>query len=149
RMLSVEEQLSSYWPWGERKRTTNDPDDSVEDLFRANCDAGDELRDRRREENTLEHIPQLIDYVGSLREARVSVLAITDGWRLFVPDNRLIPGGSPPPPAPVGVTSAGQLVPITSINAYPSDQACASEKARLALLDDNQKFKDLIALANK
>src|SRR5262245_34782952 len=40
KMLSVEEQLGRYWPWGERDRIGRDPDDAKEDYLSRCFDAG-------------------------------------------------------------------------------------------------------------
>jgi len=149
RMLSVEEQLSRNWPWAERNRTSNDPDDPAED-FLARCGLQN-LRDRRREESTLENFRQLMEYVGTFREARTQVIVITDGWLLYTPDQTLIPRGDAPRPAGIGVDSSGRLGSPVGMTpyAYAGGQACASEAARLALLDDQRLFRDIIDLANR
>ncbi len=80
RLISVEEQLTRYWPWGERNRITADPTDPAE-LFLRGCfeftrnggpwrvvDDGMErflyevLIDRRREDRTLDQ-PRRLDLV--------------------------------------------------------------------------------------
>jgi VWFA-related protein len=179
KLLSVEEQLTRYWPWGERNRLGRDPDDAKEDYLNVCFDVGqlgdkrpkaddegvsraisDILMDRRREEGTLANFRALVSYVGTFREARTLVVLVTDGWRLFRQDPQLqiagmnamtaANGGHPPDPTPpIGVNSAGRLGAVTELDAHNSDQACRTELARLALLDDQREFRDIIALANR
>jgi len=153
RMQSVEEQLAKHWPWGERKRISNDPDDPKEDFFQR-CAGGptpafEELRARRREESTLANLQELIEHVGTFREARTSVIVITDGWRRFRPDPDLNPRKPPDSLPPVGVTSSGQLIVNPALNEYYSEQACVAEVARLAAFDGDRRFRDIIGLANR
>jgi hypothetical protein len=44
RLMSVEEQLTKYWPWGERQRLSSDPTDPVEDELKR-CFAGSKIAD--------------------------------------------------------------------------------------------------------
>ena len=117
RMISVEEQLSKYWNWGQRYRFGPDPADPMEESL-AQCfqyrlprrlpngefenlppwyvnDNGQRrflfevLIDRRREDRTLTALERLIDQLAGMREARTITLLVTEGWRLFRVDQAL------------------------------------------------------------
>jgi hypothetical protein len=112
RLLSVEEQLTKHWSWGERYRLGLDPTDPMEDGLRS-CfeykpptkeeplapwfvsDNGQQrllyqlLVDRRREDRTITSLERLVDRLGGMREARTVALVVTEGWRLFREDRAL------------------------------------------------------------
>jgi len=170
RTQSVADQLSRFWPWGERNRLGRDPDDPVETyLDRCFPDGGadddgtarpmaDVLIERRREDRTLGNLRDVISYVGGLREARTSVLVVSDGWRVFRPDGALASAGAGLltrggtqllAPPPVGIAPGGRITADTGLSDMYSAQACGLELARLAALDDRQAFQQIIALANR
>src|SRR5262245_30838332 len=170
RMLSVEEQLTKYWTWGERQRITTDPADPFEAQLRdcfhlkhvarnggietidwlVNDGAAarffdDVLIERRREDRTLKSLEDLVDYLPRLREARTAVLAISDGWLLLGPNQDLQnePWKSPPD---VRVAQEQRSLPgVTPLYGRQSDfGACLTELSRLAQLDNAREFRDLI-----
>ena len=170
RLLTVEEQLTRHWAWGERNRITYDPQDPVEQSI-YNCfsckptstgcvdwmvEDGARLRklhevliDRRREDRTLTSIEGLIDHLARLREARTVVLAITDGWLLYR-ENRYLAeqAASIPAAAPgIGVTSGGRIGVANIRDGDPS--SCNAELGRLAQLDNERRFRDLLRSANR
>jgi VWFA-related protein len=49
----------------------------------------DVLIDRAREEQTIDHLEDLVQYLGHLREGRTSIVLFTEGWRLFNDDGKL------------------------------------------------------------
>ena len=141
---SIEDQLTRFWPWGERQTLRRDP----EDQFLADCfdqppppsrdhewwvaDGGatrlltDMLIERRHEDLTLTSLENLVPYLGHLREARTVLMVFTDGWMFF--DRSAAIGAE-----------AGKS---------PS-QRCRNELVRLAQLDDQSRMRDLIETANK
>ena len=155
RMLGVEEQLTRHWPWGERHRLTTDPLDPGEAWMEV-CFGGHksgltrEFIDRRREDKTLTSLENLTAFLGAIREARTVVIPITDGWRLYRPDPGLVNmgGGGDPPPI---VNRGGKPGIGTGLSEYsgPGSSSCSSEAARLAALDNDRRFRDVIALANR
>ena len=165
---TVEEQLSTYWAWGERNRTINDPTDPVEDALercygkkpKSVDDWGVEddgalrrldkvLIDRRREDRVLTSLEDAVLFLTNRREARTVLVLLSDGWRLFQPDRRLGELAS------VG----GMTVPETLITggrptrpdlAKTSNPAvCAQELARLANLDNALRFRNLLTQATR
>jgi VWFA-related protein len=171
RLLTVEEQLSRHWAWGERNRITPDRQDPVEQNIH-NCfpckptpdgrcidwlvEDGARLRkiddvliDRRREDRTLTSIEGLIDHLARLREARTAVLAITDGWLLYRENRALAEeAGVIKAAAPgIGVTSRGTIGVANIRDNDPN--SCNSELIRLAQLDNERRFRDMLRSANR
>jgi VWFA-related protein len=174
--LGIEEQLTKYWPWGERNRITRDQDDPGENdsdvcfTYKKLCpgdlsppvpievvDDGatrllkDVLIDRRREDRVITHLGDVIRRLSEMRETRTTVLAVTDGWRLFKPDHRLdmkvrtCGDGLARP----GIGTVNGTVTMTPVPGYVDDAACNTELLRLASLDDDTRFRDVIDLANR
>ena len=176
RLLSVEEQLTKYWNWGERHRITSDPNDHLEDGLR-HCyeykpptpqaplvpwyvdDNGQRrllfevLVDRRREDRTLLALERLVDRLAGMREARTVALLVTEGWRLFgisrsLADEARVLGPVVPP---IG-TSGGRIVmgdPNARGTSTIHEQQCQSELVRLANLDNERRLREIIRRANQ
>jgi len=103
RTTTIEGMLTRYWTWGERERLSSK--DPIEDQYRAcypgqriQCPDGTvddnrgvyaEMIDRRREKQTIDALEDLVGYLRDLREERKAVFVVTDGWRLFRPDQAL------------------------------------------------------------
>ncbi|HVW06355.1 MAG TPA: VWA domain-containing protein [Vicinamibacterales bacterium] len=185
KLLTVDEQLSAHWIWGERQRIANTRNSLGEDALTA-CFHQQELKygvvpwyvtvegqsrffdevliERRREDEVLNALQDLVAYLGSLREARTALVIVTDGWRLFPEDRSLLntiprdermrqdglphPGDRPingggvdplPPQGQLGVSSTEGV----------SFASCVAEATRLAGLDQPRRFRDLIAEANR
>ena len=156
RMLSVEEQLTRHWPWGERHRITTNPDDRKEDdinvCFGAGSALSREMIDRHREDQTLNGLDGLTAFFGAVREARTVVIVITDGWRLYRPDTGLVEmaggvsGGEPP-----RIVNRGGTIGIGGRrpDATQDRAQCVQEGMRLAQLDNERRFREIISLANR
>jgi len=168
RLLGVEEQLSRYWPWGERQRITSDPADPVEDYLErcfhlwkdgkpwlVNDGAVERtldevLIDRRREDRTFNSLESLIRFMSGRREARTILLVVTDGWLLFTPERYLENevgrwAGGPPAPYVTG----GKLGISSSVDSMADRANCNTEALRLARLDNERRLRDLMDLANR
>ena len=169
RLISVEEQLTRYWPWGERNRITADPSDPAE-VFLRGCfeftrnggqwkvvDDGMErflyevLIDRRREDRTLTSLDDLISYLATLREARTVLLLISDGWLLFGRSDVLMNESARWTQAAPGMTidQSGKLGTVTKLDGSGDRTACNAELVRLAQMDSPQRLRDLMARANR
>ncbi len=173
RLIGIEEQLTRHWTWGERNRITYDPQDPMEqEIFAcfeckpsgAQCvpwyvnDGArrrllhEVLIDRRREDRTLTSLERLIDYLAGFREARTVALTITDGWLLYRENPELADqaGAIPSPPPGIGVTQSGRLVTETlGRGEQPGRASCNAELLRLAQLDNERRFRDLLRTANR
>src|SRR5262249_34071816 len=96
RTLTIEGILDRYW-WGERDRLV--PTDPMESKY-AFCYPSEgaspvsaiaqEMIDRRREKLTLDSLEDLALFLRGVREERKAILVITNGWRLFQPNEALL-----------------------------------------------------------
>ncbi len=104
KLISAEDALTRHWAWGTRGSVRRTPlEKEFEQCFPADPqgregwirDGGamrpvaDVLIDRSREEQTMQHLEDLVQYLGHLREGRTSVVLFTEGWRLFNDDGGL------------------------------------------------------------
>ena len=163
RMLSTEDQLSRYWTWGERNGVV--AADKGE-LALSACfemrDAGPSqglvrwtipgdnrtldkiLIERRREDRALQGLEDLVPHLGSLREARSVVLLITDGYLLLGPN----PGLTNEPARDQRFRSTKPMPGAMRLE-DGDFWACASELNRLAMLDNGQRYRDLMTAAQR
>ena len=85
--------LEKYWTWGERDQlVSSDPeDDAVPRVLRVYGIPmiAEEMIERRREKLVLDAMQDVVRSLRGAREERKAVLAISNGWRLFRPDDRL------------------------------------------------------------
>jgi hypothetical protein len=86
----------------------------------------DVLIDRAREEQTLQHLEDLVRYLGHLREGRTSVVLFTEGWRLFNTD-----GG------------------LTSYTGRQRPAQCDQYLVRYANVKHQSRFREIVNLANR
>ena len=178
RLLSVEEQLSKYWAWGERYAIATDrsrPDGRpAEGLLRVQaadaasslCAPGtsrttassdylyEVLIDRRREDRTLSSMERLIERLAGMREARTVVLLVTEGWRLFTIDQGLAnQAGEFGPMIPQVGSVGGKLTtagpPSGTNRGYSEERDCNNELVRLSGLDDENRFREMFKRANR
>ena len=166
--ITIEGMLTRYWHWGERNRQTpveaedqdygtcypNVAPGSQPDCTDQNGIAA-EMIDRRHEKRAIDALEDLVRYLAGVREERKAVLAITNGWLLYRPDSRLerplrchpLPTG----PA-IGVDPGGRLTtkepPRTGFN-YQTEQRCNTDRMRLAQIDDQLEFRQLLDEANR
>ena len=172
RLESVEDQLTRYWTWGIRQSILTDPADPAEDslkrcfeykpgprLERWLVDDGAVQRDlykvlieRRREDRVLTSIGDMLDYLAAIREARTTLLLISDGW-LLLKENRglmaeggLLAGASVP-----GIYQGpgGRPTLTPTIEQGGDYSQCLNELNRLALLDNERRFRDMLRAANR
>ena len=165
----IEDGLRSHWYWGRR---TSIMLDEREELY-AQCFPptkkmepypswlAKKMIDRRRERLSLDSLKDLIGYMGTIREGRTAVIAVTDGWLKYRPDPTMtqlrtddegrqvdsIPGAPPP----VGVGPGGQLTSRMNDGGFaPSDRTeCEKDRADLAMTDHDRMFRDLYGEANR
>jgi VWFA-related protein len=120
-----------------------------------------EMITRRRERITLDSLQDLIRHMGAIREGRTAVIAVTNGWALFRPDESLtkvrvdpetgktvdpVPGMPPP----VGVGSAGTIERGRPTSGKVSDRTeCDKDQMDLAMADNPRRFENLFGEANR
>jgi VWFA-related protein len=171
RTRAIEDALTRNWAWGRRGRLLQVEDDR-ERLY-AECfpplplekypsALATALIMRRRERIVLDSLQDLIRHVGAIREGRTAVIAVTDGWVLFRPDESLTkrrtdpndPGRYVDPvpgmPPPVGVGPRGALTSRLPTDGRITDRTeCEKDQMDLAMSDNDRRFKDLFGEANR
>jgi VWFA-related protein len=159
KLQSIEDQLTRYWPWGERFSIVREP----EEEFIDQCFKGTQVQDgavvrdladvvvmRRREDQTLTSLEDLVRYLATLREARSAVLLFTDGWLLYEPERSLESHARPGTPGVYGGPGrTPSLIPPAMGSASSSDARCSAELLRVANLEDGTRLRDLITEANR
>jgi len=150
---SIEEQLKEHWFWG-----VSDSHVYEEPAVAAleNCYAAtamkvwlEELKRRYYEDLVFTRLEDLTDHLRGIREGRKIVFIFTEGWPLFRPHQEILSalqslGHATHPP--IGITSEGKL----RLGAELKDGtafACDGEVSRLAQLEDDRRFRDLIGRA--
>ena len=112
-----------------------------------------EMIDRRHEKRSLDALVALTRFLRGVREERKAILAITAGWLLFRPDESLMrPLTCQGVPGIPGVTVDPRTGTLTtkdpSTSRAPSGK-CNIDRMRLAQIDDNREFRDLLDEANR
>lgn len=162
RTTTIEGFLSRHWDWGQRDRiTVIDPREQEYQLcypgLATLCgdDRGiaDAMILRRREKLTLDAMDELVRYLGTVREQRTAVIAISDGWLLYHPDASLsrqvntCSTGS----QPMGVDPrTGRPFVGRSGQPFEADRSrCEADRVSLAQLDDDVQFRMTLDRANR
>ena len=155
--------LTRYWHWGERSRLI--PADPVDEEYGAcypNVVAGTpcadqngvaaEMIDRRHEKLVLDALEELVDYLRGVREERKAILAISDGWLLFHPNENLARPlscqGVPTGPTIAVDPRNGRLTTKDPTGTAPYN-TCDIDRMHLARLDNDQQFRELLDAANR
>jgi VWFA-related protein len=116
---------------------------------------------RRRERMVLDSLRDLVRYLGSVREERKAILAVSDGWLLYRPDSTITDlrvmtadGRTEPVPGnePIGVDPWGKLA-VGAARARETDAApqtvCDKDRMFLASMDNDDYFRYLLDVANR
>jgi len=155
--------LSRYWDWGQRSRIM--PPDAIDEDYGAcypNVSAGApcadqngvaaEMIDRRHEKLVLDALEDLVNYLRGVREERKAILAISDGWLLFHPNENLARPlsceGVPTGPTISVDPRNGRLTTKDPAGTVPSNR-CQADRMQLARLDNDRQFRDLLDAANR
>ncbi|HQX82263.1 MAG TPA: VWA domain-containing protein [Vicinamibacterales bacterium] len=167
KVVTTDDMLSRYWAWGTRDSAMKDEDErGIVDCFaykltqqgpveRVVPDGArmrklpDVIIERHRELKVLDHLDDLVEYAGHLREGQTSIVIVTEGWRLQPPDPALIreiedtQGMQPPAPANVG----GRLTMFDTVTEGHRG-ACILMGQRIAREDPRARMRELIQRAN-
>jgi VWFA-related protein len=169
----IADMLRESWTWGQRESII--PMDArereYERCYPANTDdlkahrtvnpIVDKMILRRRERMVLDALHDLVRYLGGVREERKAIVAITNGWILYRPDNSVThlrtdsqTGQTEPVPGvpPIGVDEWGKLrvTPRTAGELGGVDQqACDRDRMYLASIDNDDYFRYLLDVANR
>lgn len=169
KITTAEDMLARYWSWGMRDSAVLHEDEmGITNCFATEVLPSGDVVDRfiedgarirklpdliielYRESKVLDHLDDLVDVLGHMREGRTSVVLVTEGWRLFPPNSKLVAEiertqrNGPPGPGSV----AGRIQMFDSINQGVRD-ACILMGQRLARTNHQQRLRDLIARANE
>jgi VWFA-related protein len=114
-----------------------------------------EMIARRREQRVLEALEELAAHLADLREERKAVLVITDGWRLYLPNPRMLePRVDDQLPAPPiggrgreGTTAITERGPIVVSEA--ARMRCEADRRMLASIDHRDRVDEIAARANR
>lgn len=163
----IEQQLRDNWAWGTRFGLQLDEREKAYH----NCypplrhETGPysaltmALIARKRERATFEALQDLVRWLHGIREERKAIITVTEGWVRYRPDHDLmtlrkdgdyqepIPG-----PEVIGVGPTGKLTTKPTKELDPdllSKRECDTDRMRLAMLDNDQFFKQIIDDANR
>jgi VWFA-related protein len=163
RTTTIEGILEKNW-WGERDKDFRDP---VEERYAA-CYPGippgigavaadqgiaQEMILRRREQQTLDALEDLVTALRDVREERKAILLLSDGWRLFGPNDALrrpTDGVTPRIPT-VGVDPrTGKLTADDTRNASAGQTpTCERDRIALSQLNDQQRLREIVDESNR
>ena len=155
----IAEMLRQDWSYGRRMTLVaeNEHERQYESCF-PNFDQKqlvEQLIRRRRERVSLDALYDLVRYLGSVREERKAIIAVTEGWPLYRPDDSMLKlrnsEGLPGKP-PVGVDEFGKLRvnPPRRDGAGDTDiTVCERERMYLANIDDDDYLRRLTEDANR
>jgi VWFA-related protein len=106
---------------------------------------------RRRESATLDSLESLVTYLRDAREERKAVITITNGWRLYRPNDSLrrsIRGTVPTVPQVTIDRGTGRLTTEPTAET-PRASTCDADRLRLASLDHDSRFRQILDQANR
>ena len=147
--------LEKYWTWGERDQlVSRDPEDTqYRACFASAPEIAEEMIERRREKLVLDAIQDVVRSLRGAREERKAVLAISNGWRLFRPDDRLQREvGGPPRLPPAGIDPRTGRITTDDKNLPPgsaNSALCDRDRMALARIDSPQQLRDITDEANR
>lgn len=154
RTETLASELEKYWPWGQADRMTVLPRTPQEErLVECGTARGIDalLITLWREDQMMTSLENLALRLGDLRDERKNVLFISEGWVPQGPRTDLanlnVSRGAVPQ---VGVGPGGRIgVGQTQQPFYQDASSCDAEIRRLASIDFDQRFRDLLASARQ
>jgi VWFA-related protein len=151
RTRSIESYLTENWTWGERGR-----DDTLSTDYPVikGCmwDRDSMILKKYREQQTIDSLTSLVDYLEGLRPERKFVMVFTEGWPLYRSDDSL--AGKDPPvtdvptvdPRTGGLRKPEATEPGTR---FRTENSCARTQSMLAFADHEIEFRQLLQRANR
>jgi len=159
-IATIESALNN--PWGARDDVARDPvERRYADCYpgiqeRADQNAPDrgiaqEMILRRREAQTLDSLESLATYLRDAREERKAVITITNGWRLYRPNDNLRRAirGTVPTVAPIAIDPRTGRLTTEPTAETPRADTCETDRLRLASLDHDLRFRQILDQANR
>jgi VWFA-related protein len=123
----------------------------------ANKGVASQLIRRRREQEVLDSLENLVRYLGTVREERKALIAVTSGYQMFEPKQDLLRRENCEPPPTPGRTGAGPDGRITTnmrgaqggpVGAMSSGD-CFQAAMKYAMVNNRQRFIALTQEANR
>jgi VWFA-related protein len=159
-IATIENALNN--PWGARDDVGLDPvERRYADCYPGIPDRPDQIAPdrgiaqemilRRREAQTLDSLDSLVTYLRDAREERKAVITITNGWRLYRPNDNLrrsIRGTVPTVPQVTIDPQTGRLT-TEPTSETPRASTCDTDRLRLASLDHDARFRQILDQANR
>ena len=159
-IATIENALNN--PWGARDAVALDP---VERRY-ADCYPGipeppsqiapdlgiaQEMILRRREAQMLDSLDSLVTYLRDAREERKAVITITNGWRLYRPNDNLRRAirGTVPTVPPISIDPRNGRLTTEPTAETPRADTCETDRLRLASLDHDSRFRQILDQANR
>jgi len=161
--------LERYWTWGEKDRTVlrdradedygycypnaikPPPGSGIPDCTDQNGIAA-EMIDRRHEKMTLDALSDLVVHLRGVREERKAIIAISNGWLLYRPNDALrrpLNCQNRPPQTSVNVDPlSGKLTTKPPPGTLDLNH-CEMDRLALSNLDDDRRFRDILDEANR
>jgi VWFA-related protein len=104
---------------------------------------------RRRERLVLDALRNLVQHLQALREERKAILVVSEGWRLFTPDDSLMlrGNGRVPGAPPIGI--AGGKPTLGDPREGVTRANCDRDRMVLAQIDDERDFRQMLDDANR
>ena len=169
----IADMLRDKWTWGIRN-SVQDMDQRETEYLRCFPPTETELKSgrteslvarkmiaRRRERLTLDSLRDLVVYLGSVREERKAILAVSEGWLLSRPDSSMtelrvmtMTGQREPVPGnePVGIDPWGKLgvgADRSREGDTGSQTTCDKDRMYLASIDNDDYFRYVMDVANR
>ena len=153
----IAQMLASFRWWGQRGQESFS-DDPTEQQY-MNCypprtgegsvsPIAKEMIERRRENNTLSALQDLVRHLHGIREERKAILLVTEGWRLFRPDPSMMSASTRP--QTMGVGPDGRLGAVDrNSSAGAIRTVCDQDRVMLSGIDDERRFRDIMDEANR
>ncbi|MGH9346129.1 MAG: VWA domain-containing protein, partial [Vicinamibacterales bacterium] len=161
----ISKMMEDDWAWGRRETLANpDPkEDRYESCYALWPEIAPEMIDRRREQLSLDALEDLVIHLRGIREERKAVLTVSEGWRIFGPNQRLarrlpLAGGGDHAPdgrdpiyvGPDGKLRRGADPRKAQDGREPASMAeCDADRAALAQMDNGYQFRRLFEQANR
>ncbi len=160
----IEEQIRKNWDWGmatDRTLRLNDYETQFTVCYPPQAGEGEisalaaALIAKSRQTRTLHAMQDLVTHLGSVREERKAVIAVSSGWRLMRDSEALMKlreGEAPPGVDDITVGPNGKLTrrdPRNTGGDFMAKSECDAERMRLAQTDNQQEFRDLLDDANR
>lgn len=149
RTETLESELTRHFDWGKEGRVLTGDTPIERQLIRCgqSPEVGEALVRLYREDLLAGSLEELMIHLRDLRDERKNVLLVSEGWVPQRDHPELLAQSSGAPPR-IGTDPAGRLR-IGPQNGLTDDNWCNQQMGRLAGLNLEQRFRDLLTLANR